>query len=392
MTAVSLDSAEYSSTKPSAALVVAWLLGVIGASTPNVLPLLVAGATHSLGFSDRQVSLLSSSISIGLAASALFATLWIRSVSWPLASLCALLGMLVTNLLGMFVHGQWTFIFLQGAAAFCGGSVACLSATILSDRPQPVRGFGVSMALLGASQVGEFLAGPVLLRAAGLNGVLAMVAVVSGLGVVVAPRLLPRGRIVITTHVPKAFLRPATLIGLLGMCAFFVNGGAYWTYLEPMGEARGLTARVVGNCIAGGAAAGVLGGIFAWVLGDRIGRLSSLGLATFLMLTAALLLNTSLTLGAFVGSCLLSLFATNYSLAYQLAAINAVDASGRAVAVSSAFAYFGMAAGAALAGLWVTPGNYHAVIWIVVASVCLSMVLFILSSAVHKRTVMVFTT
>jgi predicted MFS family arabinose efflux permease len=219
---------------------------------------------------------------------------------------------------------------------------------------------------------------------AGLNGVLAILAAFSGFAMLLAPLLPAHGRTPRCAEVRMTLVRPATLIGLVGCGTFFVNAGAYWTYIELMGQAQGISSRVVADCIAAGVSAGILGGGAAWALGDRFGKLFPLGVAAFLTVAAALLLNGSFGVIAFMLSNLLYFFAWNYSLAYQFAAINAVDATGRGVAIAGAFGYLGAAGGAALAATLVAPRDYGSITWLVVLAVCLSTVLFAVSFGIHK--------
>ena len=362
----------------AAGSVAALIMSVVGASTFNILPLLTAGAAHALGFSERQVGTLSLTICVGSATSALLAGMWVRSVNWTRAAQFALGGMLVTNALSMLVHQFWAFAFLQGSAGFFSAAVFCLALTILSDRPQSARNFGLSNAMQVVYQVIAILAGPTLLGLSGLSGVLMMIAAPSGLAILLVPLLPTHGRRVEAERVAKALFKPATLIALTGFCIFFINAGAYWTYVEIMGEARGMTSRVVANCVAAGVSAGVLGGALAWAVGDRFGRFWPLCGSCFLTIVAGLLLSGSFGVASLVVSVTLYFFAWNYAVAYQLSIINAVDATGRGVAITQAFAFLGAAAGAGVAASLVTPGDYHAVIWLVVSAVCVSTGLFAL--------------
>jgi len=358
---------------------------VIGASAFNILPLLAQGAAHTLGFSGRQIGVMSFALSLGAGASALFAGLWVRSVPWPRAARVALGGMLACNALALLAQSYGVFVLVQGLAGFFGGSVLSLAGTVLSDRPEAARSFGIANAMQAAYQVTALLAGPALLQWAGLDGVLIMLATLSGLGMLLAARLPVKGRPVASTHVSRALLKPATLLGIAGIAVYFVNAGAYWTYIGLIGQAHGLTSRVVANGIAAGVSAGIVGGLLAWGLGDRWGRLWPLSLAAGLTGGAALLLQSSFSAGTFVLSALMYFLAWNYSLAYQMTLISQVDATGRGVAISGAFGYLGQAAGAAVAALWVTPEDYRAVNWVVVAAVCVSTLLFALSSRVHRN-------
>jgi predicted MFS family arabinose efflux permease len=357
---------------------------VVGASTFNVLPLLTAGAANTLGFSERQVGILSLMICVGSGASSLLAGLWVRSVHWPRTAAVALGGMLVTISLTMMMHRYWAFVLMQGAAGFFAGAIFCLALTILSDREDSARSFGVSTAMQVTYQVAALLAGPVLLRSGGLNSVLLLLAIPAGLAMLLTPLLPTHGRTVLHSQVRRGLLAPATVIALIGYGVFFVNAGAFWTYVELIGQARGMTPRVVANSVAASVSAGVLGGLLAWALGNRLGRLWPLMIATTLTVAAALLLIASSTTAAFVVSGMLYFFAWNYSYAYQLDVVNAVDVTGRGVAVTQVFGFLGVAAGAGVAAYFVRPGDYSAVTWLVIVAVCLSTALFSLSSAVSK--------
>ena len=359
-------------------------LTVVGASTFNVLPLLTAGAATALGFSEAQVGAMSVAITIGSGVAAIFAGMWVRSLPWRGIAAWALGGMLAANSLAMFIHRDWAFMLVQGAAGFFGSSVFCLGMTILSDRHESARTFGVAGALQVAFQVAALLAGPTLLRIAGLSGILAVLATISGLAIFLVPMLPSRGRPVTRSGASLAFFKPATVAGLLGYLMFFVNVGAYWTYIELMGQARGLTERVVANGLATGISAGALGGVFAWVLGERIGRFLPVGIGAILTVVAAFLVSGSFGVGAFVVSGLLYFFAWNYSYVYQLSIINAVDTTGRAVAITQAFGYAGGSAGAAAAASLLRPGDYSGVTWVTTVSVCLSTALFAVASLAHR--------
>jgi len=359
-------------------------LTVIGASTFNILPLLTAAAADTLGFSERQAGFMSSAICIGSGVSSLVAGIWVRSVNWRRAALVSLGGMVAANGLSMMLHGYWAFVLMQGAAGFFAGATFCLAITAISDVQEPARSFGISSAMQVSYQVAALLAGPALLRWAGLNGVLVMLAVPAALAMLFAPLLPVQGRTVLEPDA-KALLRPATLVALLGFGAFFVNAGAFWTYVELIGLARGMSARVVANCVAAGVSAGMLGGGLASVLGERFGRLRPILVATALTVGAVLLLNGSFGAAAFVVAGMLYFFAWNYSYSYQLAMINEVDATGRGVAITQVFGFLGIAGGAAFAALFVTPGDYHAVTWVAIGAVCLSTALYALSSSMHRH-------
>ncbi|MFZ0498283.1 MAG: MFS transporter [Steroidobacteraceae bacterium] len=360
-------------------------LVVLGGSLYNILPLLTAGAVDKLGFSAGQAGVMSSVLTSASGVSALLAGAWVRSLSWSRAAAIGLGGMCVACLVAMLMHGYWSFVLMQGLAAFFASAVFSLGMTILSDGRESARGFGVAIAVQAAYQIAALWAGPSLLRLSGLVGVLAVLAIPAGLGVVLAPLLPGAGRAVKTHGAAKDLVRPATLAAFIGFTAFFIGAGAYWTYLELMGEAQGMTSQQVANWAAIAVAAGIPGGVLAWVQGDRLGNLRPLVFAAVLIVIAAGLLTGSHGATAFGVAGAIYYFAWCYGVAYQYALVNAVDPTGRAVAVTGACAFFGSAAGAALAALFVTARDYDAVVWIVAVGVCVSTAMFALAAAMHKR-------
>ena len=370
-----------------AAVVAAGLaLVVVGASMFNILPLLTAGAADKLGFSARQAGVMSAVLTVASGLSALLAGLWVRSLSWPRAAASALGGMCVCLLLALGVHGYWVFVSMQGAAAFFGSAAFSLGMTIISDRHESARSFGAAVAAQAAYQIAAIWAGPSLLRLSGLNGVLALLAVPAGLAIILTPLLPGRGR-AIPPEARGGLLRPATLLAFGGFTIFFVGAGAYWTYIELMGQAQGMTTRVVADCVALSVAAGIPGGLLASAQGNRLGSFRPLAFATALMLIGAFLLGEIHGVVAFGAAGILYYFAWCYSLAYQFTLVNTFDASGRAVALTGACAFFGSAGGAALAAPFVTPDDYHAVVWIVVIAACASVAMYRLSTLIHARPV-----
>jgi MFS family permease len=180
-------------------------------------------------------------------------------------------------------------------------------------------------------------------------------------------------------------MRPATVAAFIGFAAFFIGAGAYWTYLELMGQAQGVTPQQVGNWSAIAVAAGIPGGVLASMQGDRFGNFRPLVFACVLILTAAVLLLNSRGATTFGVAGAIYYFAWCYGVAYQYALVNAVDPTGRAIAITGGCAFFGSAGGAALAALFVRPNDYDAVVWIVAITICASTMMFAIAAAIHQR-------
>lgn len=382
---MSVAAPTYRSERSTGVMAIGLVLVVVGASLFNILPLVTAGAANKLGFSARQAGLMASVLTFSSGLGALSAGAWVRSLRWPRASAVSLAGMVAADVATLFVRDYWAFVLLQGVAAFFACAAFSLGMTILSDRHESARTFGIAISVQAAYQIAALWAGPSLLQFSGLNGVLALLAIPAALALVLTPFLPDQGRALPAGQSHRGLFRPATLAAFAGFFAFFVGAGAYWTYAELMGQSHGMTTRAVANWTAAAVAAGIPGGLIASAQGSRFGDLRPLAWGALLMLAAAIMLSGAYGVVAFGLGGVLYYFVWCYSLAYQFALVNAVDATGRAVAVTGACAYFGTAAGAALAAPFVTPNDYLAVVWIVALAACGSAAMYALSSAVHRR-------
>lgn len=356
------------------------VLSVIAVATFLVLPQFVTAAVEDLHFSERQAGLLSAFLMSGTAVAALAAGGWVRRVHWRWAAGIALCGLVVTNLASLRWHGVVPFMALQCAAGFFGGSLYSLCLTMLSDSHHPDRNFGYSVAAQVAFQVIGLLTGPALIRHGGVNALLELFTAMSAIGLLLAVRLPSAQHRAEAAHAFARLLNARIALALLGCFLFFFNVGCYWTYVDLIGAASGLSTSGLANGLAIGVAFGIAGGLLASWLGERRGRLLPIAVSAVVTIVAVLLLKGHVGIDAFVGSAVLYNVAWNLSLTYQYSTVNAVDRSGCAIAVAPAFHSAGAAAGPALAALLVSPRDHTSVIWLVCTSVIASLACFAAAS------------
>jgi predicted MFS family arabinose efflux permease len=240
-------------------------------------------------------------------------------------------------------------------------------------------------------QILGLVGGPFLIHHGGVNAFLAVFAGLCVAGLLLVGGVPGHGRI---GHDPPAgaappvhaplFTRPV-LLALAGCFLFYVNIGAYWTYIERIGAAAGLGLSAVSNGLGFGTAASMLGVFFASWLGDRRGYLGPIAASAVGVLIAVALLLGRLHLTAYVVSAVVYGIVWNVSMTYQYGAVNVVDRSRRGVALAPAFHDAGGAVGPALAALVVTPSDHAAVLWLVSVSVLASWACFAGALRLHAR-------
>jgi predicted MFS family arabinose efflux permease len=358
---------------------------IVAIATFLLMPTFIEAAVADLRYTEQQVGILSSVLSLGMTLAALISTLWIRRSSWQLVASIALVGLLVANGAAMHVHQITLFIALQGIAGFCGGSLYSLSLTVLSDGRRPDRYFAYAIGAQTVYQIAGLGAGPFLIRHGGVNAILALFVALCILGLLLVRFVPAHGHVQSVAPSRAGLLSRPVLLALAGCFLFYVNIGAFWTYIERIGVAAGIGLSAISNGLAFATAASMVGVFFAWWLGGRRGFLMPIAVSAAGIVLAVVLLTGNLQVTAYVVSNVIYGIAWNLSMTYQYSAVNIVDRSRRGVALAPALHNAGGAAGPAIAALVVTETDHTGVLWLVGASVLASLVCFVIAFRLHKR-------
>lgn len=358
------------------ALAAAVGLTVIAVAAFLLLPLYVGAAADDIGLSQSQLGFLAAAVAGGSALSSV-AMMWlVRRVPWRPAACCSLLTLLIPMLLSIPVQSAGLFMLLQGTAALGSGATYSLALTALSDRRHPARAFGLSIAAQVAFQVAGMLLLPALVSRWGIDGVLLLFAALHLVGLALLRWLPRRGRAQPQPRSSAGMFSLPLVLALGGCFFFFFNVGALWTYVERMAVLAGFNAGLIGVSLAIGVAMGIPGALLAAWCGDRFGRAGPLALGAVGTLVALALLLGELTPVVYVAALALYNFVWNFSLAFQYAAVHAVDDSGQGVAAAPAFHAAGVAVGPALAALYVSETSLTAVNLVAGAGAILSLLCF----------------
>ena len=364
-------------------------LSAAGFATFLLMPQFVEAAVATLRFTEQQVGILSSAVMIGYTLSAVAASLWIRRSSWRVAASAALAGMLLANGASMAVHGFAPFLVLQGIGGFCGGSLYSLSLTLLSDSRRPDRNFAYAVGAQTIYQILGLIAGPFLIAHGGMTAMLLQFSALGVIGLLLVRFVPAHGRI--QHHVSAKgrargrLLCGPVLLALAGCFLFYVNVGAYWTYIERIGTTAGIGLSAMSNGLAFATAASMAGVFLAASLGARRGFFLPIAASAGGVLLGVVLLTGNLKLPAYIISAVIYGIAWNVSITYQYSTVNLVDRSRLAVALAPAFHNAGGAVGPALAALVVTESDHSGVLWLVSASVVASLLCFWMALRLHAR-------
>ncbi len=360
------------------------LLSCVGLASFLLLPTLVEAAVSDLHYTERQVGILAAALSAGQTLSGLLSALWIRRSPWPRAAAVTLLGLVFANGAALVAHDFIAFVALQALVGLFGGALYSLSLTILSDGARPERHFAYAIGAQTVYQIAALVAGPALIRAGGANAVLGLFIAMSTAGLLLArwtPAQGHRGAGAGPAY--SALLSMPVLLALVGCFLFYVNIGAFWTYVERIGSAAGLGLDAVSNGVAFATLTSLAGVVFASWLGVRRGYVSPIAASAVVIVLAAAMLAGRPSLVMFVAANIIYSIAWNVSMTYQYSVVNAVDESRRGVALAPSFHSAGGAAGPAVAALFVTATDHDGALWLVGGSVLASVACFVLALRLH---------
>lgn len=345
------------------------LMMVAGSALFLVLPIYVGAAATTHGFNDELLGYLVFMEFSGAAAMSICFFFLIKKINLMYISLIGLLSIAVINSISLFVSDySWMMVvrFLAGAAA---GSIIALSLAYLSSSKNVERAFAITIAVEVVFQiiVMSFMSG--VIEGFGVSVLFLLMASLSAVLLPIVYFWMP-GSITHTladanqTRVDDKESVPllAPLTALLATSVYWLFIGGYWGFVERIGDASGLSAGFVGDCLSIGLLVGIGGAIFASYLGGRFGTVKPIALAGIVQAGAVIALLSGVNETTFLVSSVLFSFGWNFILPYQMAAVSNVDIAGRFVVTIVAFQTFGQAFGAALGGGLSESAGYAAMI------------------------------
>ena len=335
-------------------LLTAGCLGLVATVIAAVLPVLVSAWQTALGFSAHQAGY--------IAATELFAqvcgtVLFLRvDRAWSLRR-CAGLGlavMVVGNLACARSEHLVALVISRLIAGTGGGMVRALSMKCLALATLPGRAFAIYASGQVALAAAVSAAVPRVLDIAGLRlpflvlGAICAVAMtlIFWLPAQTSPNDRERSRL---------GFHPRTAWTLGALLVFFVGQAGTWTYLAPLGEARGMSPTTISDTLTWLNVAGLVGTLGAGALAVTLRPLATIGgLAAITLVSIWVLFHVHASGLIFAAAACCFYFSWCASLPFQFAIIARCDQTGAAGAAAPAVDGLGLACGAALGGVLIS--------------------------------------
>jgi hypothetical protein len=244
---------------------------------------------------------------------------------------------------------------------FCRGLYFRTIGSYPGDNKHPDRAFGIAQVVQGAMMFIAFSAAAYILPRWTVSGVYYMLAAVSLLMLFTLPRYPSQGVQRITGSKGDSNTPSYTgliWIGLVASFLFFANVFGFWTYIERVGQAGGLSIETIGLALGMSQFAAIVGAAAAALASDRFGRAAPLALALAgQMLVLWLLVGQFTPFTFYLGA---GLFQALFVLAisYQLGVIAKIDLKGNFLVLVTGFQGLGAAVGPGIAASLITDGDY----------------------------------
>jgi len=296
----------------------------------------------------------------------------------------ALLGgtvVAVANIVAAFAGSYETLLLTRVLVGIGAGLVGASGTAAAAASRDPQRVYAVvtvAWGLLGAAE-------PTLLAYViepfGTRGGFMLLA---GLGVLLMPTFVwllpPRESSEERATLLSAPNRGLALIMMFGLLVFETGQGGIYTFVAQIGENVGLDAYEVGNSMTGSGLAGLVGGVIAAALGERLGLKWPIviGIALNAIAAAGIALGSDASM--YVGLLVLWNAAYYFVIPYLMGAMAELDDRGRWVVASDGAWTLGDALGPGLAGTLVERSGYTtlAMLSMLAAAVCIVAALIVM--------------
>ncbi len=341
----------------------AYTFAALGAWIFLIQPLFLGAMAEAFQLSPRQIGYLAAVEMAGAALTSALAVFWVNRVDWRYVAAFSLCAASLGNFASIFAPDLYLLFVARFCTSFFGsGIVLVIGLMLLGETRNPDRQYGIANAL----QVGFSAAALALLpRLLSLGGSVLMLLFLGGIYLCALPllRWVPaasRKQSASGTPTMKRFsgLNIGVVLTLLSFLFLLAGSGAYWAFIERIGDGAQLSATAIGTYLGIATIIGALGSVTAAILSVRFGRVAPL-IIGFIGYAAGLgCINLPVTGLTFVVSAVLFNYSWNLIGPYQFGSLAEFDTTGRFMVMLPAVQAGGVTLGPLLAGQVISGGSF----------------------------------
>ena len=342
------------------------IFGLAGV-TWGTLPFLIGSFTDALSLSPQQGGFLGTIEQAGLVTGTLVVYFARSRANWHTLLLIGAVVALAANEFSLAAKSAEQLFPIRYTVGVGLGIAMALTMYFLGKTSNPDRSYGIMMAIqIAIFSAFAFLC-PYLINTWALAGF------VHAVGICIATIMvllwwLPKGdaahpETVVSESVkhdaPTVSRALFGLLTLVAMSLYQIGMFALFAFLERIGSNSSLTLEFVGTAIAiGGGAGGVVGGLVASWLADRLGRVIPLTISVCASLVAVYLLQEGTSATTFFVGFTMFNIGWYFGIPYFMANIASNDPANKLVGITPTIMNLSLAAAPGLGSLFIVGGSY----------------------------------
>ncbi|BBD98087.1 MFS transporter [Sphingobium amiense] len=326
------------------------LTGLASAAIIVAMPGLLAGMSTTIGLTDSQIALITSSEMVGTTATTLFVAAWLSRIDRRKAALVGLVLILSVNLLSAYATAFTTLIVARFIAGLAAGALQGILSASIAATPIPDRIFAIYLtANLTATTV--MLALLSQLNAIGHPQWLFMSVVTLATLAILLLRWLPAG---VAAHRPTDAkgAKPARgygLSALLGTFILLIGVGLTWPLVGVLGLDRAMSGEAVARALSFATVGGIAASVLVSAMGDRAGRRLPISAGAAGLCIAVLIFMLDGGRASFTAAAFVYMFCWILILPYCAGLVATLDPSGRLSVLWVTMQFAGLAIGPIIA-------------------------------------------
>ncbi len=363
-------------------------LATAGLFYVNIMPALVDGLIDGLGFSNREAGFVGSANVYGAALGAFFVVFIIRRINWKRTSLFLLVGLILSDVISIFIRDPYILIGMRFFHGCIGGFLVGIGFAIISRTDQVDRTFGYLLTVqFGLGGLGLMFLPPMVPEFGTPILFLSLIAF-SFVTLMMLPFLSDYSipdREVNAGRSAKPYSYKLLGLALLATFLFQAANMGVYAYIIGVGKHAGLDMKFISSTLGVAAWIAIIGSVLVIILSTRFGRLFPVLTATLLTALGTWILHfsdvPSMYWVANVGVGITWAFV----ISYLLGLCAEFDMAGQMAALGGFASKMGLASGPLAAALMVGKDDYASMINIAVVLLVLSMFAVVLPALVLDR-------
>lgn len=336
-----------------------------GFSMILLLPVALGGMADLLGFSNQTIGWVAAANAAGIALGALYVPLsgdqfkLMPSIRW------SLLGLILIDFSCAFLTTSSSFLLFRFLSGLLGGVLYAGILRVLAGLPRQERGFGIYVIVYCSWSAVLFFVAPYAMEWGGIPALFYLIAFSGVIGFLISPVLKPFQTKTIKVQADTLVYllkQRSVMISLLSYLLLMAGSGAFYAYVERMGNANGLSASFIAMALSNSNFAGILAGFVVFRLGNRFGLTIPIMGGISVLAICFLLINWIPDPWVYFASVFGVAGCWGFLIAYFQKVQSIVDLDGKIVALGATINLGGRAIGPALVSFLIVGNNFDVVI------------------------------